>query len=67
MIYIVSDKTPFDGSPQDAQRWRDAAAAFVADGPHRTLTTARGSSHDVPKDKPALVAREVERMAATAN
>jgi pimeloyl-ACP methyl ester carboxylesterase len=65
--YIVSDKTPFDGSPQDAQRWRDAAADFVAAGPHRTLTTAPGSSHNVPQDKPALVAKEVEKMAATAN
>ena len=67
VTYIVSDKTPFDGSPQDAQRWRDAAAAFVAAGPHRTLTTARGSSHDVPMDDPALVTKEVEKMAATAS
>ncbi|WP_354262376.1 alpha/beta fold hydrolase [Paractinoplanes tereljensis] len=63
---IVSEKTPFDGSPEDAQRWRDAAAAFVAAGPGRTLVTAQGSSHDVPKDKPALVEAEIERMAATA-
>jgi len=66
VTYIVSAKTPFDGSPQDAQRWRDAAAAFVAAGPNRTLITAHGSSHDVPKDKPALVLEEVERMVATA-
>jgi pimeloyl-ACP methyl ester carboxylesterase len=61
---IVSQKTPFDGSPQDAQRWRDAAAAFAAAGSGRTLVPAQGSSHDVPKDKPALVLREIERMAA---
>jgi pimeloyl-ACP methyl ester carboxylesterase len=67
VTYIVSAKTPFDGSAQDAQRWRDAAAAFVAAGPDRTLITARGSSHDVPKDKPALVLEEVEKMIATAN
>ena len=66
VTYIVSAKTPFDGSPQDAQRWRDAAEAFVAAGPNRTLITARGSSHDIPKDKPALVLEEVERMVATA-
>lgn len=64
--YIVSAKTPFDGSPQDVRRWQDAAAAFVAAGPDRTLITARGSSHDVPKDKPALVLEEVEKMVATA-
>ncbi|WP_433558114.1 alpha/beta fold hydrolase [Pseudonocardia xinjiangensis] len=63
---IVAEKTPFDGSAQDAQRWRDAAAAFVAAGPGRTLVTAQGSSHDVPKDKPALVLNEIEQMAATA-
>jgi pimeloyl-ACP methyl ester carboxylesterase len=63
---IVSEKTPFDGSPQDAQRWRDAAAAFVAAGPGRTLVTAQGSSHDIPKDKPALVLKEIERTATTA-
>ncbi|GAA1311951.1 alpha/beta fold hydrolase [Pseudonocardia xinjiangensis] len=63
---IVAEKTPFDGSAQDAQRWRDAAATFVAAGPGRTLVTAQGSSHDVPKDKPALVLNEIEQMAATA-
>ncbi|WP_406357984.1 alpha/beta hydrolase [Streptomyces sp. NBC_01635] len=62
---IVSEKTPFDGSPEDAQRWRDAAASFVQDGPHRTLVTAEGSSHDVPKDRPDLVFKEIESMVAT--
>lgn len=61
---IVSEKTPFDGSPEDAQRWRDAAATFVHDGPHRTLVTAKGSSHDVPKDRPDLVLKEIEGMFA---
>ncbi|WP_299533810.1 alpha/beta fold hydrolase [uncultured Streptomyces sp.] len=61
---IVSEKTPFDGSPEDVRRWREAAAAFVQDGPDRTLVTARGSSHDVPKDRPALVVREIEDMVA---
>ncbi|GAA4491220.1 alpha/beta hydrolase [Actinoallomurus oryzae] len=63
---IVSEKTPFDGSPVDAQRWRDAAASFVNAGPDRTLVTAKGSSHDVPKDRPALVLKEVEDMVAAA-
>ncbi|MFF3446612.1 alpha/beta fold hydrolase [Streptomyces sp. NPDC002667] len=61
---VVSEKTPFDGSPEDAQRWRDAAASFVQDGPRRTLVTAKGSSHDVPKDRPELVLKEIERMVA---
>lgn len=65
VTYVVSEKTPFDGSPEDAQRWRDAAAAFVAAGPGRTLVTAQGSSHDVPLDKPALVVDEVVKMVAT--
>jgi hypothetical protein len=63
----VSEKTPFDGSPQDAQRWRDAAAAFVAAGPDRALITAHGSSHDVPEDAPALVLDEVEKVITTAD
>lgn len=57
---IVSEKTPLDGSPEDAQRWRDAAASFVQAGPHRTLVTAEGSSHDVAKDRPDLVLKEIE-------
>ena len=61
---IVSEKTPFDGSPGDARRWREAAESFVRDGPHRTLVTAKGSSHDVPKDRPALVLKEIESMVA---
>ncbi|MET9553987.1 alpha/beta hydrolase [Streptomyces sp. NPDC006645] len=62
---IVSEKTPMDGSPVDAQRWRDAAASFVEDGPDRTLVTAEGSSHDVPKDRPDIVLKEIEAMVAT--
>ncbi|MEU7045603.1 alpha/beta hydrolase family protein [Streptomyces varsoviensis] len=59
---LVSEKTPFDGSPEDVRRWRDAAASFAQDGPGRRLVTARGSSHDIPKDRPGLVLKEVERM-----
>ncbi|MFF2901095.1 alpha/beta fold hydrolase [Streptomyces sp. NPDC057966] len=62
---IVSEKTPLDGSPVDAQRWRDAAASFAQDGPDRTLVTAKGSSHEVPKDRPDLVLKEIEDMVAT--
>ncbi|MFC9678998.1 alpha/beta fold hydrolase [Streptomyces sp. NPDC056948] len=62
---VVSEKTPFDGSPEDAQRWRDAAASFVQDGPHRKLVTAKGTSHDVPKDRPDLILKEIENMVAT--
>ncbi|MFI5775422.1 alpha/beta fold hydrolase [Streptomyces sp. NPDC051658] len=58
---IVSEKTPFDGSPEDAQLWRDAAAAFA--GPDRTLITAEGSSHDIPIERPDLVLSEIEKMA----
>lgn len=58
---IVSEKTPFDGSPEDAQRWRDAAASFVQQAPNRTLVTATGSSHDVPKDRPDFVVDQIEK------
>lgn len=63
---IVSEKTPFDGSPVDAQRWRDAAASFAEAGPDRTLVTAKGSSHDVPKDRPALVLASIDTVVAAA-
>ncbi|MFD6530422.1 alpha/beta fold hydrolase [Streptomyces sp. NPDC060184] len=59
---IVSEKTPFDGSPEDAQRWRAAAASFVRQAPNRTLVTATGSSHDVPKDRPDFVVERIEQM-----
>jgi len=61
---IVSENTPFDGSPDDVRRWQDAAAQFVQDGPTRTLITAEGSSHDVPQDRPDLVLHEIESMVA---
>ncbi|MEV5205633.1 hypothetical protein [Streptomyces sp. NPDC053720] len=54
---MVSEKTPLDGSPVDAQRWRDAAASFAQDGPNRTLVTAKGSSYEVPKDRPTSYSR----------
>ncbi|MFJ9033801.1 alpha/beta fold hydrolase [Streptomyces sp. NPDC102274] len=62
---MVSEKTPFDGSPEDAQLWRDAAAMFAKAGPGRTLVTAEGSSHNIPIDRPDLVLSEIEKMAAT--
>ncbi|WP_405459040.1 alpha/beta fold hydrolase [Streptomyces sp. NBC_00101] len=61
---IVSEKTPFDGSPEDARRWHEAAATFAQQAPNRTLVTAEGSSHDVPKDRPELVLAEIGKMAA---
>jgi pimeloyl-ACP methyl ester carboxylesterase len=62
-IVMVSAKTPFDGSPEDAQRWRDAAAAFAKAGPDRELVTADGSSHDIPLDRPQLVLDQIEKLA----
>jgi pimeloyl-ACP methyl ester carboxylesterase len=62
-IVMVSTKTPFDGSPVDAQRWRDAAATFAKAGPDRELVTAEGSSHDIPLDRPQLVLDQIEKMA----
>ncbi|GHF86684.1 pimeloyl-ACP methyl ester carboxylesterase [Amycolatopsis bartoniae] len=61
---IVSEKTPFDGSPEDAQRWREAAASFARAAPNRTLVTAAGSSHDIPVDRPDLVLDWIEKMAS---
>ncbi|MDX3802554.1 alpha/beta hydrolase [Streptomyces sp. AK04-3B] len=57
---MVSEKTPFAGSPEDAQRWRDAAASFAQEAPNRTLVTAKGTSHEVPTDRPDLVLKEIE-------
>ncbi|WP_405584798.1 alpha/beta fold hydrolase [Streptomyces sp. NBC_01190] len=61
---MVSEKTPFAGSPEDAQRWRDAAASFVQQAPNRTLVTAKGTSHELPTDRPDLVLKEIEAMFA---
>lgn len=61
---MVAEKTPFDGSPDDAQRWRDAAAAFTEAEPGRDLVTAEGSSHDIPLDRPELVLEEITKMIA---
>lgn len=64
-IVIVSATTPFETSPLDARRWRDAQTAFAAAAPNRTLVTATGSSHDVPIDRPDVVVDAIERMIAT--
>jgi pimeloyl-ACP methyl ester carboxylesterase len=61
---MVSGKTPFDGSPEDAQRWRDAAASFVKQAPNRTLVTAKGTSHELPTERPDLVLKAIEDMYA---
>jgi pimeloyl-ACP methyl ester carboxylesterase len=64
-IVIVSATTPFTDSPEDAQRWRDAAAAFAAAAPNRQLVLAERSSHDVPIDRPDVVLDAVTGMATT--
>ncbi|MFF2525623.1 alpha/beta fold hydrolase [Streptomyces liangshanensis] len=61
---MVSEKTPFDGSPEDARRWRDAAASFAHEAPNRTLVTAQGTSHEIPTERPDLVLKAVEAMFA---
>ncbi|MCX4776114.1 alpha/beta fold hydrolase [Streptomyces sp. NBC_01264] len=62
---MVSEKTPFAASPEGAQRWRDAAAAFVKVAPNRTLVTAAGTSHEIPTDRPDLVLKAVEDLYAS--
>ncbi|MFD5517275.1 alpha/beta fold hydrolase [Streptomyces sp. NPDC127066] len=61
---LVSEKTPFAGSPEDAQRWRDAAASFAQEAPNRTLVTAKGTSHEVPTERPDVVLKAIEDMFA---
>lgn len=61
---MVSEKTPFVGSPEDAQRWRDAAASFAQEAPNRTFVTAKGASHEVPTERPDLVLKAIEDMFA---
>jgi pimeloyl-ACP methyl ester carboxylesterase len=61
-VVIVSAKTPFEGSPPDAQAWRDAQAAFAGEAPNRRLVVAQNSSHDVPVDRPDTVLDAVDAM-----
>ncbi|MEU1533893.1 alpha/beta fold hydrolase [Streptomyces fagopyri] len=61
---MLSEKTPFDGSPEDAQRWREAAASFVHAASNRSLVTAKGTSHEVPTERPDLVVKEIENAFA---
>jgi pimeloyl-ACP methyl ester carboxylesterase len=64
---IVSAKTPFETSPEDAQRWRAAQSAFAAAAPNRTLVVATNSSHDIPVDRPDVVIKAVDDMARAAS
>ncbi|MEV7090526.1 alpha/beta hydrolase [Streptomyces sp. NPDC093085] len=59
---LVSEKTPFEASPEDARRWREAAASFVRAAPNRTLVTAKSTSHEIPAERPDLVLQEIESM-----
>ncbi|MFF2996512.1 alpha/beta fold hydrolase [Streptomyces sp. NPDC057950] len=61
---MLSEKTPFEGSPEDARRWREAAASFAHAAPNRSLVTAEGTSHEVPTDRPDLVLKEIENVFA---
>jgi pimeloyl-ACP methyl ester carboxylesterase len=61
---IVSSKTPFD-TPEDAQLWRDAQAQFAGAATNRSLIVAANSSHDIPLDRPDVVAKAIDEMAKT--
>ncbi|MFJ5288475.1 alpha/beta fold hydrolase [Streptomyces sp. NPDC088348] len=59
---IASSKTPFD-TPDDAQLWRDAQTQFAKAATNRTYLVAKGSSHEIPTDRPDVVVKAVEAMA----
>jgi len=63
VIAIVSEKTPFD-TAQDASLWKQAQARFASAGANRKLLIARGSSHDIVHDSPAIILRAVHDMIA---
>lgn len=60
-VVIVSADTPFP-TPEDAQRWRDAAREFAQAAPNRQLVTADRSSHDVAHDRPDVIVAAVREV-----
>lgn len=61
VIDIVAEKTWVD-TPQEVAAMRQTHASFVAASPARQAVFAKGSSHQVMKDRPDLVIDAVERM-----
>ena len=59
---IVSEKTPLE-TPEDAQAWRDAEAAFAKGAPNRKLIVAERSSHDVVHDRPDVIFKAIGAVA----
>ncbi len=61
VIDIVAEKTWVD-TPQEVAAMRQTHASFVAASPARQAVFAKGSSHQVMKDRTDLVIDAVERM-----
>ncbi|WP_406140040.1 alpha/beta fold hydrolase [Streptomyces sp. NBC_01089] len=59
---IASSTTPFD-TPEDAQLWRNAQTRFAKAAANRTYTVAKGSSHEIPTDRPDVVIKAAAAMA----
>jgi pimeloyl-ACP methyl ester carboxylesterase len=63
VVVIVSEKTPVPAG-EPAQWWRDAEAQFAKRAANRTLVTAARSSHNVTHDRPDVVIKAIESIAA---
>jgi pimeloyl-ACP methyl ester carboxylesterase len=62
-IVIVSERTPFPPSMTfDTMLWIQAHKDFAAKAPNRTLTFAKGSSHDIAHDRPELIVNAAGKL-----
>lgn len=58
ILDVMADQGPFEGKA-DNERFKSDQRRFVKEASNRTLVFAKGSSHNIALDKPALVITQV--------
>lgn len=66
ILDIMAEQGPFD-SKEENDRFKSAQRSFISTRPNASLVYAKGSSHNIPQDKPDLVISEIVKFYRTLN
>ena len=64
-LTVITAGKPWWPKPEQSQAYRAAHESLTAEAPARSLIVAEGSGHNIPRERPDVVASAVEAMLAS--